>query len=199
MTSRPAWILLALSLIGTAHAAGTQRMPFPQGGTIRLENFTGYLTVEGWDQPEVEITTDSPVAERHSDRELTISMTFSTRRNFLVLPRTIDADCTVRIPRNSHLIVHHHGGYVLVSNVAGDIEVHSHTGDVIVTLPDPGPYSVDARSKLGNVTSDFAGEVHSRFLLGTYLANTGEVPSHRIYLRIGRGSIAVKKDPSPRP
>ena len=31
-------------------------MNFLPGGTIRLDNSYGYLTVEGWDEPEVEIT-----------------------------------------------------------------------------------------------------------------------------------------------
>jgi len=34
--------------------------------------------------------------------------------------------------RDSRLIVHHDYGYVWVSDVAGDIEVDSHTGDMIV-------------------------------------------------------------------
>ena len=194
MTRRLAWMLFSFAAIGAAQVNGTNRMPFAPGGTIRLENSTGYLTIEGWDEPEVEITTDSPVAERHSDRELKISMPVPTRRKLLIFPRSNDVDCKVRIPRSSHLIVHHHGGYVLVNNVEGDIDIRSHTGDVIVTLPDSGLYSIDARSRLGSVTSDFPGDVHSRFLLGTYLGTTGEAPSRRIYLRIGRGSIAVKKD-----
>ncbi|CEF48762.1 unnamed protein product [uncultured bacterium] len=205
MTRSTAGILLALSLIGTAQAAGTQRVPFPQGGTIRLENSTGYLTVEGWDEPAVEIIAVQTLpevrvaVERRSENELAISTSFPARRKLLIFPREINVDYTVRIPRNSRLVVRHNNGCVLVSGVTGNIDIRSHTGDVIVTLPDPGPYSIDARSRLGNVTSDFAGEVHSRFLIGTYLGNTGEVPSHRIYLRIGRGSIAVKKDPPLRP
>ena len=34
----------------------TERVNFLPGGTIRLNNSYGYLTVEGWDEPEVEIT-----------------------------------------------------------------------------------------------------------------------------------------------
>ncbi len=34
----------------------TERVNFLPGGTIRLESSYGYLTVEGWDEPEVAIT-----------------------------------------------------------------------------------------------------------------------------------------------
>src|ERR1700735_4084182 len=35
----------------------TEKMDFPANGTLRLQNSTGELTIEGWDQPGVEITT----------------------------------------------------------------------------------------------------------------------------------------------
>src|SRR5271157_1217742 len=34
----------------------TERVPFVPGGTVRLNFSYGYLTVEGWDAPAVEIT-----------------------------------------------------------------------------------------------------------------------------------------------
>ena len=34
-----------------------ERMDFPSNGTLRLTNSIGVLTVEGWDRPDVEITT----------------------------------------------------------------------------------------------------------------------------------------------
>jgi hypothetical protein len=37
--------------------SNTERMDFPSGGTLRLTNSVGVLTVEAWDRPGVEITT----------------------------------------------------------------------------------------------------------------------------------------------
>jgi hypothetical protein len=37
-------------------AASTERANFLPGGTISVNSLYGYLTVEGWDEPEVEIT-----------------------------------------------------------------------------------------------------------------------------------------------
>ena len=34
----------------------TQQVPFQPGGTIHLNHSYGYLSVEGWDRPEVELT-----------------------------------------------------------------------------------------------------------------------------------------------
>lgn len=41
-------------------ASKTQRLDFLSGGTLRLEQSLGTLTIEGWDRTDMEITTSSP-------------------------------------------------------------------------------------------------------------------------------------------
>jgi len=202
MTRRLAAVLFGLSVMGTAlpllgadapeakgpkqslEVSKTERANFLPGGTIRLDNSYGYLTVEGWDKPEVEIvitrSTDrfyEPgrqeeekrrleririVTERRSETELSIKTILASRNMPPPLPRASKAGVTVEyrihVPRDSRLIVHHDNGYVWVSDVTGDIEVRSHTGDMIVMLPDPGPYSIDARTRMGSISSDLTGK-----------------------------------------
>jgi len=212
----------------------TERFVFQPGGAIRVENSYGYLTVEGWDEPQVEITVtkstdrfseparkEQPgqhfdevrvVAGRRSDKELVISTALPVRNGLFtsVLPsgqivltaplpparkRGVTVEYTVHVPRDSRLVVHHDNGYVCVSDVTGDIEVDSHTGDMIVMLPDPGAYSIDARTRVGSVTSDFAGKALNRYLVGTHFTSASQAPSRRITLRMGRGSITIKNGP----
>jgi hypothetical protein len=188
----------------------TERVPFAPGGTIRIDSSYGYLTVEGWDEPGVEIavikSTDrfyqpsrqqraelpfaqvSVSAERRSDKELAIS----TKAK-----RGVTVEYRVHVPRDSRLVVHHDHGYVWVSDVTGDLDVRSHTGDMIVALPDPGPYQIDARTRLGSVSSDIMGRSGSRlsqFLVGSHFDYASQTPRRRIYLRMGRGSIEILQD-----
>jgi hypothetical protein len=109
--------------------------------------------------------------------------------------RGVTVEYKVYVPRDSRLVVHHDNGYVWVSDVTGDIEVTSRTGDMIVMLPDPGPYSIDARTRMGSVSSDFTGRSLNRFLVGTHFGYGSQAPSRRIYLRTGGGSITIKKGP----
>lgn len=213
-------------------ATSTQHVNFLPGGTITLNNSYGYLTVEGWDEPEVEITVTKStnrfyqpdqkekaemhfdeirvVAERSSDKELAISTMLPARHGFpssilpsrriiVTMPKTskrgITVEYKVHVPRDSRVIVHQDNGYVWVSDVKGDIEVDSHTGDMIVMLPDPGPYSIDARTRMGSVSSDLMGQGHKRFLVGSHFVHAGQAPSRRIFLRMGRGSITIKNGP----
>ncbi len=201
----------------------TERVPFAPGGTIRLNSSYGYLTVEGWDEPEVEITiiksTDSfyqpsqqqraeqpfgqvrVAAERRSDKELAISTIIEGRHRFLPLVQKAELGVTVEyrihVPRDSRLIVHHDNGYVWVSDITGDLDVRSHTGDMIVILSETGPNSIDARTRLGSVSSDFTGKSRSRlsqFVVGSHFDSVSQTPKRRIYLRMGRGSIEIKQD-----
>ncbi len=200
-----------------------ERAAFQPGGTIYLDESYGYLTVEGWDKPEVEvITTKSTdrfyepgereeakqrlerikvVTERRSQAEFAIKTLPAARSHHWPwpVPSTTHAAVTVEyrvhVPRDSRLVVHHDNGYVFVNDVTGNIEVHSHTGDMIVMLPDPGPYSIDAITRMGSVSSDFVGKGIKQFLVGTHFAYAGQTPSRRIHLRMGRGSITIVNGP----
>lgn len=213
----------------------TRHWSFQPGGVIELRRSYGYLTVEGWDEPEVEITITKSTdrfykpeqkdkAERHfeeiqvaterrSDGDLAISTTLPIRSGLLhsILPaerflvtmpvrsrRGITVEYTVHVPRDSRLVIQHDSGYVWVSDVSGDIDVRSHTGDMIVMLPDAGPYAIDAKTRLGSVLSDFAGKGGWQFPLGAHFAEPVR-PARRVYLRMGRGSITIKNGPASGP
>jgi hypothetical protein len=250
MTDRRAVVLFGLSMMGTTlplrgengvqeigpkqsfDETKTERVNFLPGGVIRIDNSYGYLTVEGWDEPGVEITVAKTtdrfyeperkvkaerhfdeirvVAEKRSDKELAISTSLPVRHNLIssILPskriivtmpvhskRGITVEYTVHVPRESRLVVHHDNGYVWVSDVTGDIEVYSHTGDMIVMLPDPGPYSIDARTRFGSVSADSRGKVNRSFVVGSHFTYAGQASSRRVHLRMGRGSITIKNGP----
>jgi hypothetical protein len=250
MTRKLAAVLLGLIAMGTAlpvlaaqgpaetgpkqsfEATSTQHVSFLPGGAITLNNSYGYLTVEGWDEPEVEITVTKSTnrfyqpdqkekaekhfdeirvaAERRSDKELAISTKLPARHGFpssvlpsgriiITMPKTskrgVTVEYMVHVPRDSRVTVHQDNGHVWVSDVTGDIEVDSHTGDMIVMLPDPGPYSIDARTRMGSVSSDLVGQGHKQFPVGSHFVHAGEASSRRILLRMGRGSITIKNGP----
>ena len=204
----------------------TERFAFAPGGIIRVNGAYGHLSVEGWDEPAVEITVTKSkehdygpeqqehakqllervrvVAERHSDTELDVS-TILPRRGFFrrlvppPFPRTtehgVQVDYDIHVPRDSRLVIRHRGGYVMVSDVLGGIEATNRSGDMIVMLPDPRAYAIDAKSKVGPVSFDFADAAHRLYRLGERLAFGSPAPSRRVYLRVGIGSITIQEAP----
>ena len=138
------------------------------------------------------------LAERSTPNELAIGTTGSSS-NFFAHPLGGHGPVTVRyelrVPRNTHLVIQHRGGNILVGNVTGGIDATNRNGDIVLMLPGPGPYAIDARSKMGTVSCDFAGKAHVRYLVGEKFASTAD-SRQRIHLRVGFGGITIKDVPS---
>jgi hypothetical protein len=194
-----------------ADVTNTEQVEFAPGGVIHLTTASSNLFVEAWDRPEVETTTIKSsrrarclnnirvVTERPSATELAITTTlppsnFFARLFGLACRATVEQH--VKAPRDSRLVIRHRAGYLMVSRMSGDIEASSRSGDIVVMLPDPGPYAIDAKSTFGGVSSDFAGTSHRKKLLGQAFAGANPPSSRRIYLRIGFGGITIKEVPS---
>jgi len=206
-------ILLTLMGAMNAQVRNTEHVPFQAGGTVRVENSYGYLTVEGWDEPEVQVTVTKSTNHDgvHIALESTAPGEAAIRTNapparLLILrwPSRIRAgvmpDYSILIPRDARLFVQHDHGYVWINDVRGDLEVHSHTGDMIVALSEASPYAIDARVKFGSVWSDFdEGKRIGHFLLGSGFIQTPGSPAPRVRLRMGRGNITIVKGPTSGP
>ena len=136
--------------------------------------------------------------EHVSANELAIGTT-TPSHNFFRHPFGGKGPVTVRyelrVPRDSRLIIHHRGGNILVGNVTGGVEATDRNGDIVLMLPGPGPYAIDARSKMGTVSCDFAGKAHVRYLIGDRFAGASGNSPRRIFLRVGFGGITIKGVP----
>ena len=199
----------------------TQKVPFQAGGTIHLNRSYGHLSIEGLDRPEVELTVTKSLddlydaknpaqatkraetvhvtAERRSDTDLEIVTTvphYSRWTHPLGSTGGVMVEYRIHVPRNSKLIVHHGNGDVFVSGVTADIEATGHEGDIVLLLSETEKYSIDARSKVGTVSSDFDGDFERRSLLGIQSTLATPAPAHRIYLRMGVGGITIKGSPA---
>ena len=152
----------------------TQHIDFPSGGTLRMKNSIGNLSVEGWDQPGVEITTIRAMkpkcnsGNRQKDsRELEqVHITVERHGNEVVIgtdfPRygisappllhrgtRFDLYYDVKVPRSAQLFVHHDEGDVFIENFRGDTHVTVRTGQITLSLPEDSRYAVNAGSKYG--------------------------------------------------
>jgi hypothetical protein len=201
----------------------TEHMDFPAGGVLRLKNSVGELTVEGWDRPDIEITTvkstkgEYPSQEREKavkelDRvhvethregtELVISTDYPGGRFLSSLfggTAGFDLDYRIKVPASTRLIADHGVGEVHVDNLTGDIQVAVRQGEITLDLPEQGRYAVDAKSSCGSVISDFPGKEKSRFwFIGHQVENEDSSAPHKLNLKIGYGDIIVLKARTPK-
>jgi hypothetical protein len=231
--TRQLTVAFAVSLLGAAlPVAGvqgppqpftetsTQRVNFAPRGAIRFVNSFGYLDIEAWDEPAIELTviksTDNyyeparkeqaighlnqvrVAVDRRSDTELAITTTAPKRGGLPLLTKAhggVNLEYRVRVPRDSQLVIHHDSGDIVISGVAGDIDAHSSRGDLIVLLPPQQAYAIDARTGLGTVSSDFVGATHHRRLIGEGFGYAGATAAKRIHLRVALGGITIKQVP----
>ena len=206
------------AILRPEQVSSAERVNFAPGGTIRLDNSFGDLYVEGWDQPEVEMTLIKLLQDYEAPKnanELLERVKFTTQHpsaTELVIGTTIpshsffrhpfggkgpvDVRYELRVPRDSHLVIHHGGGNILIGDVTGDIEATNREGDIVLMLPASAAYSVDAKSKMGTVISDFAGKAHVRYFIGERFAGADANSPHKIFLRVRFGGITIKEVPT---
>jgi hypothetical protein len=193
----------------------TDHVSLAPGGTVRFDKSFGDLYVEGWDQPQVEMVLiktfenyDPPknpaerleqvkfTTKQPSPNEVEIGTTIPSR-SFFRHPfggkGPVNVRYELRVPRDTHLVIHHGGGNILIGDVRGSIEATNREGDIVLMLPYPGPYSIDARSKMGTVTSDFDGKAHVRHFIGESFSGAGADSPRKIFLRVGFGGITIKE------
>lgn len=192
-----------VDLVTTDHA------DFAPGGLIHVEGSTGELNITGWDQPSVQVITTryTFVEDRNKERanqrlKLVEALKVTSANGEMTISAThkrdawVHVDYQIMVPRNSRLAIHHRMGDVVVTNVAGDIDATEHYGDIVVQLPEPEHYAIDAKCKIGTVYSDFNDP--KRHFVGERLvqdstSTDAKGPSLKVNLRVGTGGITVQK------
>ena len=198
----------------------TERMDLPSGGLLQFKNSVGELTVEGWDRPDVEITTIKsmppeypPQNRQKATSELgRVQVSVERQGSDLIIgttyprhwyrPRGFDLWYQVKAPRNARLSVSHGSGEVHIDNLTSDIHVTVHDGGMTLRLPQNGLYDIDAKCDIGDVTSDFQGRDKRKPWLFGHQFLKEEQAGHSLYLRVGFGDITIlgiRKPASPPP
>jgi hypothetical protein len=188
-----------------------ERLDFPASGLLRIKKTSGYLTIEGWDNPGAEIITTgstrmevsasdqtkdsaelnkvSVKGERGGD-ELVVTMDFPVRHS------TFDLDCHIRVPRNARIAIDRGSGDVYVDGVTGDVSASLREGQLTLHLPQDAAYQIHASSTFGTVNSDYPGdERHNGWLTGHRFVR--EEPGRKLDLKIGYGDIVILKTRMP--
>jgi hypothetical protein len=203
----------------------TEHMDFPSGGTLRLTNSIGVLTVEAWDRPDVEITTIKStkdeydaserenathqldkvqIAAERRGEELVIATTFHRYDIFpisypLVGDANLDVEYRIKAPSTARLIVDHKVGEVNVDGLVGDMNVTVRQGQILLHLPETGPYNIHAKSDCGNVNSDFPGQKQRTWWLTQRAASEDSPGAPKLNLKTVFGDIMVLKIRVPKP
>lgn len=208
--------LVALAVVVRAQEPLTQRLDLPSGGTLRLKNSIGELTITGWDRPAVEFTaiqTARPTVDQQAlyrvnvkaeknGSDVVIATTFAN--NFVLLrpferATRFQLEYRISAPRAAKLDVDHESGEVHLEGILGDVRVTDGQGLITIRLPEEASPAIDARSKLGAIDSDFPGNLRKKLKFGHTFLESESSGAQKIYLRIGFGDINIMRDSRPQP
>jgi hypothetical protein len=186
-------------------ASKTHRLDFPAGGTLRLEKSLGTLTIEGWERPDMEITTTAPdkvrISTESRGNEVIVRTASPHRRiprNPLIGGSNFTVEYNIKVPSTAKLVVHHQVGQVNVDNLSADVDATLMQGEILLRLPQDGRYVINASSDDGSVNSDFPGkERRRRWFLGHRFINQAEAP-HKLNLVVRFGDIVILKIQEPK-
>lgn len=226
--------VIGLSLAGTLAAqlstlqpveiTKTEKADFPAGGTLRLENSIGEVTIEAWDQPGVEVTTIKTtkalypeqdrakgtmaldrvqITTKREGNELVIATSFPRHSLFpwaFPLQDTEDfqLEYHIKAPRNAKLKIRHNAGEVHIDDIAGDIQATAVQGLIALRLGGDRPRGIDARSDSGSINSWYPGkEKLIPVLFGHRFVEPASAGAQNLRLRIGYGDIVILKEDEP--
>jgi hypothetical protein len=205
-------LALALSpglLRAQPESTRTVRLDLLPGGTIRVEKTYGDLFLEGWDQPQIEITFTKSTATAYDSGDpqrlakqmesVQVEAVKSAGNEISIsakAPRaarnSVGLDIHVFAPRGSKLVLRHGVGDIVVRDIGGDIDSSTERGDVTLWLPGGRTYAIDARSRAGTISSELPGSHRSHYLFGQTFVNASSGSSQRLHLRVGIGGITLK-------
>ena len=161
-----------------AEVTTTQSLEFGAKGTIQIVDSFGTVKVEGWDKEEVELTVTKRTQKKYEPRNIAkaikglgrfkVTMEPVDETSMMVIhtaypswtparmlrgKSNLDLDYLIKVPRQSALLIKHGIGEVEVTNVSGDIEATASIGEISLKLPEDQQYTVDARVRIGDVSS----------------------------------------------
>jgi hypothetical protein len=203
-----------------AESTTTQNLEFGAKGKIQIVDSFGDVKVEGWDKEEVELTVTKRTQKKYEPKNLakgvkeleriTVAIDRLSENSMLVINTTfpsrtptrlmrgksnLNLNYLIKVPSKCALSINHDIGEVEVTNVSGDIDATARIGEISLRLPETQNYAVDARVRIGDVSSEFGPETQRQglFSVGAKLADEPSTPTRRIFLRLGIGDIEVGK------
>lgn len=199
----------------------TESVDFPTAGLLHMPNAIGIVTITGWDEAKLEMTTikstktavdpkdhdqaaklidNVKIATEGKGGEVTVATSYP-KHSKLARPfvgmTDFDLEYRIHVPRAARLDIGEAEGEINIEDIHGDLHVIEGLGQINVRVPE-GSYSIDARVKTGAVNSDFAG--NDRTLKLWFIPRPGQAfmasaanSAQKMFLRVSYGDVVILK------
>ena len=189
------------------------------GGTVRVDRTWGDVTIEGWDKPVVEVAMTATSARSYDEAEAADARARLEKFGFdakatsakevvvtgvspsasLLQPfggkSGVKMRYSIKVPRNSSLVMRNEVGTVEVSDLTGSVNVESDVGDVHVKVPLGPGAAVEASTRVGEVSVNAEarakGELRRRALVGHSFSYRPSAPDKRVTVHLDVGTVTI--------
>jgi hypothetical protein len=185
-----------------AQVTKTERIDFPAGVEITATKFTK-VEYDAHEREKAAHQLDSVrVAAERRGNELVVTTDCARHRPFpppnildpLAKEAEFDLEYRIEAPGTARIIADHDVGEVNIDGFAGDIQVILRKGEIMLHLPEESLYDIHAKSRFGDVNSDFPGEEKRRWWeAGHRMVNQDSPAAHKLDLRVKFGDIVILK------
>lgn len=192
-----------------AEATHSETFEIPAGGSLRMVNTAGDVMIEGWDRPNVEITTlkwtlegkeeleKAGVKAKRDGNDLVVTTEVPRHAGLKPVLRggaRVDLQYRIKVPTGTPLHIQHDEGSISIANIQSDMQVRVGNGDVTLFVVNPADYSIDAKVKFGGVTSNFDGKSKRElWLVGERFGRAADGKPHHAEFRVGYGDVLILK------
>ena len=209
----------AAAVDAPVQATRSQSSPLSMNGAVTIDRTWGEVSIEGWDQPSVEVTVTArskkayPAAEAEGMRARLAAFGFETKaaspgqlaitglspNATLLKPfggkSGVSVAYSIRMPRAARLTLRHDVGEVAVKGLESDLDVASRIGDVRLTVPLDASVAVEGSARIGEVSVNPAlgarGSAKRHALVGHSFSYAPSNAHRHIIAHVGIGSVAI--------
>jgi hypothetical protein len=203
-------ILPLLLAARAAFAAGpitdTHVYDLAANGALTIKNAAGDVSIQAWDQPRVELTViksadNAKLLDRIQVKAeggasaLTIVSSYPKYRRIERPFRwnlNFNLEYRIKAPGTAKLAIDEYAGQLNVIGMSGDIRASDRNGDIFLLMPE-GAYCLRAKTKIGQIVSDFTGRQAQNWLLFGHQFTSSAETGSRLDLKAGIGTVTVLK------
>ncbi|HUJ31573.1 MAG TPA: hypothetical protein VLY23_09860 [Candidatus Acidoferrum sp.] len=163
---------------------------FPSGGQLNLYIRSAEIHIVGSDENKVTVRIGGGEGTESTDIHARFERSGNSGDLDVSGGPHNDVSITVKVPRNSNLVVRIPAGDVEVEGITGDKDIRLRAGDLRISVGDPADYArVEASVTSGDISARPFGEFHGGLFRSFEKTGNGK---YKLVARLWAGDLTLK-------
>jgi hypothetical protein len=162
---------------------------FSSGGQIDLHIRSAKIQIVGSDENRIGVRVSGEQGSKSTDMKARFGRSSNSCELRITGGPHNELTITVRVPKNSNLLVRIFAGDVEVKGITGNKDIELHAGDLTIGVGDPTDYShVQASVTTGDIDAKPFGESHGGLFRSFEKSGSGK---YKLVAHVGAGELTL--------